>query len=208
MYQQKLAEGQEIAEAVLDAEVRLGELRKRVPREKGGRPEKTIHHEVQSFDSQLKTFDEKAQLTRRIAPQIEAIASHPDLVERVKAEKREAGEIVTRQDVLNAIKAEEQASREPQAPQEAPWLHRRMFSTTRKTILHQTDLSALQRIGYFYFLVYIYNSYFIILLLFFVIGNFPSLFKSCFLVMLACIFSLCLCSCISHYRVKWNKMTC
>lgn len=40
VYQQKLAEGQEIAEAVLDAEVRLGELRASVPRDKGGRPEK------------------------------------------------------------------------------------------------------------------------------------------------------------------------
>lgn len=115
---QKLAEGQEIAEAVLDAEVRLGELRKSVERKEyhGGRmgaPQGV------SIKTPLASFDESAGLTRRIAPQIEAIASHPDLVERVKAEKREAGEIVTRQDVLNAIKAEEQAPREPQAPQEA-----------------------------------------------------------------------------------------
>lgn len=67
---------------------------------------KTIHHEVQSFDSQLKTFDEEAQLTRRIAPQIEAIASHPDIVEKAKAAARDEGRIVTRQDVLSAIKAE------------------------------------------------------------------------------------------------------
>lgn len=109
VYQQKLVEGQEIAEAVLDAEVRLGELRSMVPKEKGGRPEKTILHEVRSFEERqtpLASFDEQAQITRKVAPQLETLAAHPSVVARVKAEARENGEIVTRQAVLNAIKAE------------------------------------------------------------------------------------------------------
>lgn len=111
VYQQKLAEGQEIAEAVLDAEVRLGELRSKVPRSAGGNrksEEIKIQHML-NFDhnqTPLASFDEQAQIKRGIAQQLETLAAHPTMIERAKAEARENGEIVTRQAVLNAIRDE------------------------------------------------------------------------------------------------------
>lgn len=104
VYQQKLAEGQEIAEAVLDAEVRLGELRKTVQKERGG-DRKSISRRIEIDKTPLKQFDESAKLTKDIAPQLETLASYPDIVERVKAEAKEQGTLVTRQVVLGAIKA-------------------------------------------------------------------------------------------------------
>lgn len=128
---QKLAEGQEIAEAVLDAEVRLGELRKEIPKNAGGDHGNQYtggkKEDSLAFATPKQRFDATVGFSSRTMDDIQKISTRPDIIERVKAEKREAGEIVTRQDVLNAIKAEEQASREPQAPQEPPWLHRRMF---------------------------------------------------------------------------------
>lgn len=106
VYQQKLAEGQEIAEAVLDAEVRLGELRASVPREKGGRPEKTLPDDRTSFSTSIQEFDSIVGFGKSVMSDIERVSARPDIVERAKAEAREAGRIVTRQDVLNAIKAE------------------------------------------------------------------------------------------------------
>lgn len=105
VYQQKLAEGQEIAEAVLDAEVRLGELRASVPRSAVGdrKSEKIKIRNDAKFESPLQEFDEKANIKKDDAARFEAIAKHPDIVEQAKADARDEGRIVTRQDVLRAI---------------------------------------------------------------------------------------------------------
>lgn len=110
VYKQKLEEGQEIAEAVLDAEVRLGELRSQVPRSTGNQYTSANAPCGAEAKTTLSTFDEQVQITRKTAPQLEALASRPDIVERVKAEAREAGELVTRQDVLKAIADEKRAA--------------------------------------------------------------------------------------------------
>ena len=112
VYQQKLAEGQEIAEAVLDAEVRLGELRKSVARSAGGRPEKTAPIDGNSFKTEIQAFDEKAQLKRTDASRLQTMAAHPDAVEAAKAKARDEGRIVTRQDVLNVIKEDKRKDKE------------------------------------------------------------------------------------------------
>lgn len=106
--QQKLAEAQEIAEAVLDAEMRLGELRASVPRSAGGdrKSEKIKIRNDAKFESPLQEFDEKANIKKDDAARFEAIAKHPDIVEQAKADARDEGRIVTRQDVLNAISDE------------------------------------------------------------------------------------------------------
>lgn len=110
VYQQKLKEGQDIGEAVIDAEVRLGQLRNTVERREyhGGRMG-APHGEA--IKTPLASFDEQAHLSRRVAPQIETLAEHTDIVERVKAEAREKGEIVTRQAVLQAIKDEKRSQK-------------------------------------------------------------------------------------------------
>lgn len=65
--------------------------------------------QCESINTPLKEFDEKAHLQKDEAGRFEALASHPEVVERVKAEARENGDIVTRKAVLDAIKAEQKA---------------------------------------------------------------------------------------------------
>lgn len=110
VYQQKLAEGQEIAEAVLDAEVRLGELRSQVKRDTSfhGSQYKMVNPQQCGItkNTPLAKFDDEAHITNDTAERLETIAKHPEVVERVKAEARENGVLVTRQAVLKAIKDE------------------------------------------------------------------------------------------------------
>lgn len=136
---QKRDEARMLSEALLDAEVRVGELTKRIPKSAGGRPVKTINSGVKSFASnsdvtgsanQWKsssgvTFDSNIE-TEILPPQTkeeiladmgfglmqvnryETLADNKDLVEQVKAEARETGEIPTRGKVLDLVKARKQ----------------------------------------------------------------------------------------------------
>lgn len=106
IHRQKLEEAQELGEAVLDAEVRLGELRASVPRETAGRPKKIQSDDRPNFNTPIQEFDAAVGFGSTTMKDTEKISNHPDLVEKVKSEAREAGEIVTRKAVLDAIKAE------------------------------------------------------------------------------------------------------
>lgn len=109
--QQKREEARMLGEALLDAEVRIGELTKRIPKG-SGRPEKIRNTDVTNFqENQSQTKEEiladmgfgKMQVSR-----YETLAENKDLVEQVKAEARETGEIPTRGKVLDLVKARKQ----------------------------------------------------------------------------------------------------
>lgn len=109
--QQKREEARMLGEALLDAEVRIGELTKRIPKG-SGRPEKIRNTDVTNFqENQSQTKEEiladmgfgKMQVSR-----YETLADNKDLVEQVKAEARETGEIPTRGKVLDLVKARKQ----------------------------------------------------------------------------------------------------
>lgn len=105
VHEQKLHEAQEIAEAVLDAEVRIGELTARIPK---ATPNNNPHHEIDSGVELVKPKSEAIQeigLTQKQAERYEKLARHPEIVEEVKAEAREKGEVVSRSQVLSAINA-------------------------------------------------------------------------------------------------------
>lgn len=129
--QQKREEARMLGETLLDAEVRIGELTKRIPKSVGGRPEKTLDTAVQSLESRsnssvtsektsntaVTNFEEnqlpqtKEQILadmgfgKRQVNRYEQLADNKDLVEQVKAEARETGEIPTRGKVLDLVKA-------------------------------------------------------------------------------------------------------
>jgi N6-adenosine-specific RNA methylase IME4 len=106
--QQKLDEGQMIADALLDAEVRLGELMREIPKSAGGRPsEKTTDTVVESFKTKSQTVEELGFNIKQ-AERFETLAKHPEIVAQAKAEAREAGDIVSRSFVLEKIKAKAQ----------------------------------------------------------------------------------------------------
>lgn len=98
VHEQKLLEAQEIAEAVLDAEAKIGELTAKIPKATANQ-----HMPCNSGDTkqeQLKTIG----LNRQQANRFERLARHPEKVQEAKQTARKEDRIVTRQDVFNAIK--------------------------------------------------------------------------------------------------------
>lgn len=96
VHEQKLQEAQEIAEAVLDAETKLGELTSEM--------EKAANQ--YASNSGVTTKKEKLEqigIDKMTASRFETLANHPEVVEQAKADARAEGRIVTRSDVLNRI---------------------------------------------------------------------------------------------------------
>lgn len=103
VHEQKLAEAQEIAEAVLDAEVKIGELTKRMEK---ATPNNNPYHEIDSAVELVKPKAaalEQIGISQRTAERFEQLANNPEYVEQAKAEARENNRIVTRQNVLDKI---------------------------------------------------------------------------------------------------------
>ena len=100
--QQKLREAQEISEAVLDAEIRIGQLMAKVP--------KAVNQYKSATDSAVASTKteaiEKAGFTPKQVQRFEALAAHPEIVEQAKAQARENEEVVSRTAVLSMIKDE------------------------------------------------------------------------------------------------------
>ena len=102
--QQKLKEAQDIAEAVLDAEVRIGELMAKVPKAPGTR---TDIEPINSGDKRLKAdVIRDAGFTPMQVSRFETLAAHPEIVAQAKAEARENDDIVSRSLVLEKVKAQ------------------------------------------------------------------------------------------------------
>lgn len=98
VHEQKLREAQAIAEAVLDAEVRIGELTAAMPKEK---------NQYSAVDSGVHSTKKDALdeigLSERQANRFETLAKHPEVVEQAKADARSRNDIVNRSNVLKAI---------------------------------------------------------------------------------------------------------
>lgn len=99
---EKLIQAQDLAEQVLDAEVSLGYLIASMPEAQGTRSD------LEPLDSAVHKFTKKESieaigLTVRQANRFESLASHPEIVEAVKIEARNNGEIISRDSVLKAI---------------------------------------------------------------------------------------------------------
>lgn len=98
VYQQKLSEAQDIADAVLDAEVRMGQLTAAIPKAQGFASNVIHTNGGENKKQQLETLGIKHP------ERFETLAKHPEAVEMAKESAREDGRIVTRQDVFNEIK--------------------------------------------------------------------------------------------------------
>lgn len=131
---QKLEEAQAISEAVLDAEVRIGELMAQIPKVRINNPTGKNQHTGQNDTvvdlSKTENLVEivtsqpqktKAEIiketgfTQKQAERFQTLAKYPEIVEQVKAEARENDDIVSRSAVLNKISERKQAEKEPVA---------------------------------------------------------------------------------------------
>lgn len=106
--EQKRQEAQQLAEAVIDAEVRIGELMREIPTASGERTD--IEPLYPGVKRLTKTEQLKEQgFNQKQTHQFEQMSKHPEAVAAAKAEAREAEEIVTRSAVLDKIKEENAA---------------------------------------------------------------------------------------------------
>ena len=100
--EQKLHEAQDIADAVLDAEMKIGELMQKVPKKQGFAS--TIPDSgVENAKTKTETIKE-AGFTPKQVERFQTIAKHPEAVEMAKEEARTKDEIVTRSAVFQKIK--------------------------------------------------------------------------------------------------------
>lgn len=114
--EQKLREAQDISEAVLDAEVRIGELMAKVPTQSKYNATKRQDTDVQSFDRKTKTeIIKDAGFTPKQVQRFQTLAANPEIVAQAKAEARENDDIVSRSLVLNMVKAQKKAEEIEQA---------------------------------------------------------------------------------------------
>lgn len=106
--QQKLREAQDISEAVLDAEVRIGELMAKVPKASGGdrRSENFKKDTDVVFEKPKADIIRDAGFTPKQVQRFQTLAAHPEIVEQAKAEARENDDIVSRSFVLEKVKAQ------------------------------------------------------------------------------------------------------
>lgn len=111
---QKIAEAQEIAEIKTRAEIRLGELTAAMPKSTGGRPEKNSSPAETSFETKQEALD-RVGIRKQAASEYERMAAHPEIVNRVLAEKHENGDVVSRAEIIREIKAEQKREQIEQA---------------------------------------------------------------------------------------------
>lgn len=104
---QKLKEGQEIAEAVLDAEVRIGELMREVPKAQGFASAPIHNSGVKNVKTKTEVISDMGFTPMQVS-RFETLAAHPEAVERAKAEARENQEMVTRSSVLEKVASEKE----------------------------------------------------------------------------------------------------
>lgn len=102
--EQKLQEAQDLADAVLDAEVRIGELTAELPKAKSNQ-----YVQIRNGAKKQTKLDDIG-ITKDQASRFEQLAKHPEAVEQAKTEAREKGEVVTRSAALNKIKEERKAA--------------------------------------------------------------------------------------------------
>lgn len=104
---QKKDEAAMLAEALLDAEVRIGEILAAMPKASGG-DRKSQHFKMGSADHFEKPKYEAAKelgFNEMQVKRFQTLAENKDIVEQIKQEAREADDLPTRTAVLNVVSA-------------------------------------------------------------------------------------------------------
>ena len=100
--QQKLLEAQALADEVLLAEIRLGELISEIPETPGKRTDLKEPMDTAAQRSKKEVLQDLG-FSVKTAQRFEMLAKHPDIVASMSAEARAGGEIISRTSILKAI---------------------------------------------------------------------------------------------------------
>jgi site-specific DNA-methyltransferase (adenine-specific) len=102
--QQKKEEAQMLAEALLDAEVKIGEILARMPKASGARtdlqPRSTTGTRLETKEQAV----EKLGFDRKQVHRFQTLAANKEIVEQIKQEARENDDLATRTAVLQVVK--------------------------------------------------------------------------------------------------------
>lgn len=116
--EQKLAEAQDIAEVVLDAEVKLGQLIAAMPKAtKGNQYTGKMVSDIGVDNQSKKSALESIGFSEKQGERLETLAKHPEIVAQAKVETREQNDIVSRSFVLEKIKAKEREQKQAEVAQ-------------------------------------------------------------------------------------------
>lgn len=133
VHEQKLLEAQEIAEAVLDAEAKIGELTSKIPKASGN------YSESENRPVAKNTVTSDMGMSKDQVSRFERLAKHPEAVQQAKAQAREDGRIVTRQDVLRTIAANAPAPEHKNPLREAKKRHAEYEKTKSGSVVNFAD---------------------------------------------------------------------
>lgn len=136
--EQKLKEAQELAEAVLDAEVRLGELLSQLPESPGKRTD-LLEPTDSAVPKSKKEIIESAGFSVKQAQRYERLAAHPEEVEQAKVSARDAGEIISRTAVLKTI-SENHKPFIANNSGDSEWYTPERYIESARTVMERIDL--------------------------------------------------------------------
>lgn len=109
--EQKREEAQMLAEALIDAEVRIGDLLKQIPKAKNQYDKCNSQHCEKQKETKQEVIT-RLGFNKDQANRFETMASNKDIVEQVKAEARENEDIPTRTRVLQLVKEKTKEERD------------------------------------------------------------------------------------------------
>jgi site-specific DNA-methyltransferase (adenine-specific) len=112
--QQKKEEAQMLAEALLDAEVKIGEILARMPKAKPG-PEKISDSGVAYPKQTKQEAIAKLGFDKKQAERFQTLAANKEIVEQIKQEARENDDLATRTAVLQVVKERDKSEQLKQA---------------------------------------------------------------------------------------------
>lgn len=110
VYDQKLAEQARLQELTLLAYQRMGEITREIPKDSGGRPQKTLPASGKSFESEDSCTKLKGQVIEDLGlstsqvGRMEQMAAHPEIVDEVITESQTGQTEATQAEVLRRIK--------------------------------------------------------------------------------------------------------
>jgi hypothetical protein len=103
-----LVDAQDLAEILLDAEVKLGQMLEKISKVPKREPSRIGDKSLRGSEKTL-----PKGITKRQSHEAQEIARHPELVEEVKRKAREEGEIATAGGVRREIQKRHPHKREP-----------------------------------------------------------------------------------------------